>query len=418
MAVRAGSGGERTLEQVKSEILRRAGRDSPLEHITPEDAQAAVAALGSLDRDHWAAVWCDIGLRHESRGDVLRLEGHDGEAAAAYFLAYANCRTGRYPVASTPGKQEAYRHSLRCFHKAARYFDPPLQVVVFPFDGLRLKGYLQLPSGGGRPPVVIHWGGVDGWKEDRQRNSRILHRQGLATFTMDMPGTGENPVGYMTPDAERTFSAAIDHLRTRGDVDGGRIGVWGGSFGGYWAAKLAHVEAARIAAAVVQGGNVHHGFQRAWLEPALTRTASTYLLGPASLLDARSWVLGAGSLGEVRHGAAAVAEGHGAARRPLRAAAGGQRQTRRPGTDRRRLSAAGARQAEVGARVSGRRPHGPHAGHEGKRHRRTDRAMARADAAALIRRRPAAGRCACVIGRTAADFPGRATESVSCVRGG
>ncbi len=299
MAVRAGSGGERTLEQIKSEILRRAGRNSPLEHITPEDAQAAVAALGSLDRDHWAAVWCDIGLRHESRGDALLLEGHDDEAAEAYFLAYANCRTGRYPVASTPGKREAYRHSLRCFHKAARHFDPPLQPVDFPFGGLRLKGYLQLPPGGGRPPVVIHWGGVDGWKEDRQRNSRILHRQGLATFTMDMPGTGENPVGYMAPDAECTFSAAIDHLRTRGDVDGGRIGVWGGSFGGYWAAKLAHVEAARIAPAVVQGGNVHHGFQRAWLETALTRTASTYLLGPASLLDARSWVLSAGSLGEV-----------------------------------------------------------------------------------------------------------------------
>lgn len=293
-------GGERTLEQVKADILRRAGRSSPLEHIGPGDAEAAVAALHSFDRDHWAAVWCDIGRRHESRGDALLLEGGDGKAAAeAYFLAYANYRTGRYPVASTQGKQEAYRHSLRCFHKAARYFDPPLELVEFPFDGVQLKGYLQLPPGGGRPPVVIHWGGVDGWKEDRQRNSRILHRQGFATFTMDMPGTGENPVAYMTPDAERSFSAAIDHLRARTDVDGSRIGVWGGSFGAYWAAKLAHVEAARISAAVVQGGNVHHGFQRTWLEPALTRTASTYLLGPASLLDACSWVLGAGSLEEV-----------------------------------------------------------------------------------------------------------------------
>ena len=44
---------------------------------------------------------------------------------------------------------------------------------------------------------------------------------------------------------------------------------------------------------------MHFGFQREWLEPALTRTASTYLLGPASLLDARSWVLGAHSLEEV-----------------------------------------------------------------------------------------------------------------------
>ena len=300
MADYGGVSGERTLEQVRAEILRRAGRNSPLEHITPEDAQAAVATLQNLDRDHWAEVWCAIGLRHEARGDALLQQGADGKAVGdAWYLAYANCRTGRYPVASTPGKTAAYRHALRCFHKAARHFDPPLQVVEFPFAGRMLTGYLQVPAGGGKLPVVIHWGGVDGWKEDRQRNSGILHAHGLATLTMDMPGTGENPAGYMAPDAERTFSAAIDHLAVRDDVDGSRIGVWGGSFGGYWAAKLAHVEAGRLKAAVTQGGNVHHGFQRAWLEPALTRTASTYLLGPASLLDARSRVLGARTLEEV-----------------------------------------------------------------------------------------------------------------------
>lgn len=292
--------GERTLEQVKVEIIRRAGRNSPLEHISAVDAQAAVAALGSLDRDHWAEVWCAIGLRHEAEGDALLRSGADDKAIqAAYFLAYANCRTGRYPVASTSGKMAAHRHSLRCFRKAAHYFDPPLQVIEIPFEGNVLTGYLQVPAGVSRPPVVIHWGGVDGWKEDRQRNSGILHAHGLATFTMDMPGAGDNPVRFMAPDAERTFSAAIDHLQQRDEIDGARIGVWGGSFGGYWAAKLAHVEAARIKAAVTQGGNVHHGFQREWLEPALTRTASTYLLGPSSLLDARSWVLGANSLEEV-----------------------------------------------------------------------------------------------------------------------
>jgi len=300
MADRDDVSGERTLEQVKAEIIRRAGRNSPLEHISAVDALAAVAALTSLDRDHWAEVWCAIGLRHEQEGDALRQRNADSTAIRdAYYLAYANCRTGRYPVTSTPGKVAAYRHSLRCFRKAAHYFDPPLQMIEIPFEGKMLTGYLQVPAGVSRPPVVIHWGGVDGWKEDRQRNSAILHARGLATFTMDMPGTGDNPARFMEPDAERTFSAAIDHLQQHHELDGARIGVWGGSFGGYWAAKLAHVEAVRIKAAVTQGGNVHHGFQRAWLEPALTRTASNYLLGPSSLLDARSWVLGARTLGEV-----------------------------------------------------------------------------------------------------------------------
>lgn len=292
--------GERTLEQVKTEILRRAGRMNPLESVSAEDGQAAAAALISLDRDHWAEVWSAIGLRHESEGDRLFAAGADPQCVAdAYMLAYANCRTGRYPVASTSGKQQAHEHALRNFRKAARYFDPHLQVLEMPFEGGALTAYLQIPAGAVAPPVVIHWGGVDGWKEDRQRNSRVLHRHGLATLTMDMPGAGDNPVRYLEHNAERTFSAAIDHLQQRSDVDGARIGVWGGSFGGYWAAKLAHVEAARIRAAVTQGGNVHYGFQRAWLEPALTRTASNYLLGPSSLLDARSWVLGVRTLEEV-----------------------------------------------------------------------------------------------------------------------
>ncbi len=300
MAENGSGSGERTLEQVKAEILRRAGRLNPLEAVSVADGKAAAAALQSLDRDHWAAVWCAIGLRHESEGDRLLAGGADPQRVAdAYTLAYANCRTGRYPVASTPGKQQAHQHALRNFRKAARYFDPHLQVLEIPFDSGALTAYLQIPAGATRPPVVMHWGGVDGWKEDRQRNSAVLHRHGLATLTIDMPGAGDNPLRYLDAGAERTFSAAIDHLQQRSDVDGARIGVWGGSFGGYWAAKLAHVEVARIKAAVTQGGNVHHGFQRAWLEPALTRTASNYLLGPSSLLDARSWVMGVSTLEEV-----------------------------------------------------------------------------------------------------------------------
>jgi len=289
---------ERTLDEVKQDVRRRVGHGSPFEAARPEDVEAVLAELQSLDRDHWADVWCRKGLDHEARGDVLEAAG-DPAAGEAFYLAFNYCRIGRYPVASTSGKREAYRHSVRLFRKAAAYFDVPLEILEVPFEGGVLMGYLQIPPGLMRPPVVMHWGGVDGWKEDRQRNSRILHRHGLATLTVDMPGVGECPVAYRDLNAERVFSALIDHLAQRGDVDGGRIGVWGGSFGGYWAAKLAFVEAQRISAAVIQGGNVHYGFQREWLEPALTKNAETYLLGPSSLLDARSWVLGAGSLQEV-----------------------------------------------------------------------------------------------------------------------
>jgi esterase/lipase len=192
-----------------------------------------------------------------------------------------------------------YKGALRTFLKAAPTMDPPLQRCEIPFEGKKVVGYLQVPKGAARPPVVMHWGGVDGWKEDRRSHNDVLLMMGMACFTIDMPGAGENPCLGQEPKAERTFSAAMDYLETRHDVDGKRIACMGGSFGGYWAAKLAHTEARRLRGAVNWGAGVHRTFQEEWLRPALTLTASQYLMGPASLLDARSYIFGVKTLEEV-----------------------------------------------------------------------------------------------------------------------
>jgi pimeloyl-ACP methyl ester carboxylesterase len=291
---------EKTLDEIKAEILRRSEKHlSPFGHVRLEDARAVAQALKSLDRDHWAEEWCKTGLPYEAKGDELaQRQASRGEIGEAYYNAFELCRMGRYPCASTPGKQQAYQHSLRIFRKAARHFDVPLEVVELPFKGGKLIGYLQVPKTAAKPPVVMHWGGVDGWKEDRQRASGMLHGLGIATLTVDMPGTGESPVRYTDPDAERGYSAFIDHLAQRKDVDGGRIGVWGGSFGAYWAARLAFVEEKRLKAAVFQGGSVHYGFQEKWLRPAFATGASGYLFGPASMFEARSQAMGVETLEE------------------------------------------------------------------------------------------------------------------------
>jgi esterase FrsA len=289
----------RSLDEVKQEILRRAGKTNPFNHIRPDDAKRIVASLTSLDRDHWAEAWSKVGLDYEAQGDALARKGAGGkELADIYFLASDYCRVGRYPVANTPGKRKAYLDSVRMFRKAAQYFEHPLQIVEIPFRSAKLVGYLTIPKGLQRPPVVMHWGGVDGWKEDRESQNRVLHGAGLATLTIDMPGTGEHPLLYGDPDAEKTYSAWLDHLGSRNDVDGSRVGIWGGSFGAYWAARLAYVEAKRIKGAVFQGGNVHYGFQREWLVPAFTTGGATYLFGAASLLEARSQAMGTKTMEE------------------------------------------------------------------------------------------------------------------------
>ncbi|MGH7773873.1 MAG: alpha/beta hydrolase family protein, partial [Candidatus Binatia bacterium] len=251
------------------------------------------------DPDPWGVEWGRMGARYEAMGEEQEKRGQRDEAGRTYYQAYEYYRIGRYPVPSSPEKMSCYKGALRNFLKAAKYLDPPAERVEIPFEGKQVVGYLQIPRGAARPPVVMHWGGVDGWKEDARGQSESLHRLGLATFVIDMPGAGENPLLGQEPGAERTFSAAMDYIEKRTDVDGKRIAVMGRSFGGYWAAKLAYVESKRLRGAVNWGAGVHQTFQEEWLRPALTKTASQYLMGPSSLLDARAYIFRAKSLEEV-----------------------------------------------------------------------------------------------------------------------
>jgi esterase FrsA len=289
----------RPLEEVKAETIRRAGKLNPLDGINPEDGTQVANALKSLDRDEWAAEWSKLGQRAEA--DAEKQEHAGGDVAKTrdlYLLAFNYYRIARYPCPVSPATQTAYEKSLRVFRKAAKHFDPPLEIVELPFEGRTLIGYLQVPLAPHKPPVIMHWGGVDGWKEDRTKSHPLLHEAGFAAFAIDMPGTGENPVKYTDPAADRAFAAFIDYLHTRQDLDATRLGVWGGSYGAYWAAKLAHTEARRLKGAVFHGGNAHYGFQPEWMRPALTERATAAIFGPIGLFQSRSRAMGVKSLEE------------------------------------------------------------------------------------------------------------------------
>ena len=289
---------EKSLEEIKADILQRAGRVNPFEGVKKEDVEGVLKNLTSLDADLWGKEWTKTALKYEALAATQEKDGHAREAGKNYYLAYEYYRIGRYPVPSSPEKMNCYKGALRTFQKAGSFMDPPVERIEIPFEGKKLAGYLQVPKSVARPPVVMHWGGVDGWKEDRRTNNDALLKLGLACFTIDMPGAGENPCLGSDLRAERTFSAALDYLERRKDIDGRRVACMGGSFGGYWAAKLAHTEPKRLRGAVNWGAGVHRTFQEEWLRPALTLTASQYLMGPASLLDARSYVFGVKTLEE------------------------------------------------------------------------------------------------------------------------
>lgn len=231
--------------------------------VDPEAARAVFSSLPDLAPEPWVAAWTRLGEPWEERGAQAEKGGKGGEAREAYLKACVYYGIAKFPVINHPGKQAAYRKCIENYLKASRYFDPPLERVAIPFEGKEIIGYLRLPKGMSHPPVVIATGGIDVYKEDRDVSD--LLEAGLAAFSTDMPGNGECPLWY-APESHRFYSAVIDYLGTRKEVDGGRMGIIGRSYGGYWGAKMAYVESKRLRAAVDWGGPAHYTFQEEWFE--------------------------------------------------------------------------------------------------------------------------------------------------------
>jgi acetyl esterase/lipase len=237
--------------------------------------ESVLANLTSKDPELWAKEWSRVAKPYEERGAELERSGKFKEAREAYVQAYTYYATGRYPTPHTPGKMACFRKSLEMYEKAGKFFEPLLERVEVPFGETMIPIYVRVPKDGQRHSIVINFGGIDSFKAESYEYDEGLQKNGMASCAVDMPGVGECPIKASTT-AESIFSAVIDYLAKRPDVDPKRIAIMGRSFGGYWAAKMAHVEANRLRAAIVWGGGVHYFFQEDWLRESTN--ADSYLM--------------------------------------------------------------------------------------------------------------------------------------------
>ena len=265
----------KNLDEIKAMIRERTGKRNIFRRAKREDVESVLANLTSRDPELWAAEWARAAKRYEQEGAKQEQSGRLNEAREAYLMAYTYYAIGRYPVPHTPGKQENFRKSLELYEKAGRYFDPPLEKVNIPFGDKAIPIYLRVRRDDGKHPVVINFGGIDSFKAESYEYDEALQKAGLGSCAVDMPGVGECPIKGSTT-ADSLFSAVIDYLEKRPEVDPKRIAIQGRSFGGYWAAKMAFVEAKRLRAAVVWGGGVHYFFQEDWLRESTN--AESYLM--------------------------------------------------------------------------------------------------------------------------------------------
>jgi pimeloyl-ACP methyl ester carboxylesterase len=137
----------------------------------------------------------------------------------------------------------------------------PTERVDFTSRGIRCAAWLTLPAGPGPHPAVVLVHGL-GATHDMMLAQYEQHfaDAGIATLAFDYRNTGASdgqPRQHISiPKQCEDVAAALDHLKSRPEIDHRRIGLWGTSLGGM---NVVRVAAARddVAVAVVQCPIVH-----------------------------------------------------------------------------------------------------------------------------------------------------------------
>ena len=209
-----------------------------------------------IDRwEDWCAAWSaraviheDLGMKALGEGFTLSAGEHLTRAAVCYHF-------GKFLfVNDLEQMKKAHLKAVACRNRALPLIQPPGERVAIPYEGKTLYGNLRKPAGVAQPPIVMMCMGLDSAKEEMDDYENRFLKRGLATLAFDGPGQGEAEYEFgICPEYEKPVGAVIDWIERRGDLDGGRVGIWGVSLGGYYAPRAACFEK-RIKACVALSG--------------------------------------------------------------------------------------------------------------------------------------------------------------------
>lgn len=194
--------------------------------------------------DEWCKAWSARAAIHEGLGREALAEGFKLSAAEHLTRAAILYHFGKFMfVHDLEQMKRAHRKVIECRELALPHLRPPGERVLIPYESRFLAGILRKPASVDRPPVVVMCVGLDSTKEEMDVYEGIFLARGMATLAFDGPGQGE--AEYEIPirgDYEVAVTAVVDYIGARTDLDATRVGLWGVSLGGYYAARAAAFE--------------------------------------------------------------------------------------------------------------------------------------------------------------------------------
>ncbi len=191
--------------------------------------------------DSWCEQWCQAGTVHEELGRTALSKGQELAAGAHLARAAVYYHFAKFMfVDDLAQMRSAHQRAVTSLADAMAYLDPPGERVEIPFDGSVIAGILRRPAGLGPHPLVVLIPGLDSAKEEFRPTEDVFLSRGLATLSVDGPGQGEAEYDLaIRPDWEVPGAAIVDAAAALPGIDADRIGIWGVSLGGYYAARVA-----------------------------------------------------------------------------------------------------------------------------------------------------------------------------------
>ncbi|HWF80682.1 MAG TPA: alpha/beta hydrolase [Streptosporangiaceae bacterium] len=190
--------------------------------------------------DSWCEQWCLAGAGHEELGRAALAAGRARAAGAHLAQAAVYYHFAKFMfVDDIVQMRKAHQAAVRCLGDALPHLDPPGERIEIPFDGSVIAGVLRRPARPGPHPLVVLIPGLDSAKEEFRPTEDLFLSRGLATLSIDGPGQGE--AEYDLPiraDWEVPGSAVIDAVTAMPGIDANKVGIWGVSLGGYYAARV------------------------------------------------------------------------------------------------------------------------------------------------------------------------------------
>jgi len=218
-----------------------------------------------------------VARRRQARAEGAEQNGDLVTARENYFMAAVHWGAAQWPLDTNDEQNRAYNGRKReCYTKYAALADHRVEAAWIPLPGgQQLPAWLHLPPGyqGGRVPVVVSLPGMDSFKEIGVAlyGDRWLSR-GMAVLALDGPGQYESPVlgiYFSMPAWMATGPAVVDWLAGRPEIDPGRIGLSGNSFGSFFG-TIAAAHEPRIRAVSVSAVCHEPGFHTIFEEASPT----------------------------------------------------------------------------------------------------------------------------------------------------